>query len=138
RSAPQLWPTPADQVRPPLSEVVCADAGVREPCTTAIPLRLFERRLELRHRLGSGRCGETWRAYHHLLGRDVAVKIVPRELARADIVAGLCREAMALDKLAHRAFPRVLECDYTADGSWYLVEEFIEGEPFSDTFRRAP
>ena len=89
-------------------------------------------------RLGAGAFGEVFRARDGVLGRDVAVKIVPRELAQGDIVAGLCREAMALDKLSHRAFPRVLECDYTADGSWYMVEEFIEGERLSDTFSRAP
>jgi serine/threonine protein kinase len=138
RAAPQLWPPPPDQVRALAGEVACAGVGADEPCTAAVPPRLFERRLELRHVLGSGRCGQTWRAYHHLLGRDVAVKIVPRELAQGDIVAGLCREAMALDKLSHRAFPRVLECDYTADGTWYIVEEFIEGEALSDTFSRAP
>lgn len=136
--ASQVWPLPADQIPSPQFAEVCGKAGTSEPCTTTTPPRLFERRLELRTLLGSGRCGQTWRAYHHLLGRSVAVKIVPRELARPDIVGGLCREAVALDKLTHRAFPRVLECDYTADGSWYMVEEFIDGELFEDLFRRAP
>jgi serine/threonine protein kinase len=135
---PQIWPPLADQIPSPQVDVLCAGPGATESCTASVPPRLFERRLELRRRLGSGHCGQTWRAYHHLLGRDVAVKIVPREQARPHIVAGLCREAVALDKLTHRAFPRVLECDYTADGSWYMVEEFIDGELFEDTFRRAP
>lgn len=136
--APQVWPPPLDQGQAPPLAARCVDADAQEPCTTTVPPRLFERRLELRTLLGDGRCGQTWRAYHHLLGREVAVKIVPRGRADASVVAGLCREAMALDKLTHRAFPRVLECDYATDGSWYMVEEFIDGELLSETFKRAP
>lgn len=133
RPASQVWPPPPDLHPAPQLAALCSGAELGEPCTGTSPPRLFERRLELRTLLGDGRCGQTWRAYHHILGRNVAVKIVPRALAGTAVVSALCREAMALDKLEHRAFPRVFECDYAEDGSWYLVEELIDGETLSDT-----
>jgi len=138
RPAPHVWPPAPDRAQAPNGAQTCSSVVAGEPCTTTVAPRLFERRLELRVLLGKGRRGQTWRAYHHILGRDVAVKIVPRALPDSDVAAALCREAMALDKLRHRAFPRVLECDYAEDGSWYMVEEFIDGEPLTETFKRAP
>lgn len=138
RPSPQIWPAPPDHVPAPPPAPAGSVPELGQRCTTDAPPMLFERRLELRTRLGAGRHGQTWRAYHHILGRDVVVKIVPRAFAGTRVVAALCREAMALDKLTHRAFPRVLECDHSEDGSWYLIEEYIDGEPLTDTFARAP
>lgn len=131
-----VWPWPPDQLLAP-SVDPCDRGEASRRCVEAAPSRLFERRLELRTLVGGGRSGQTWRAFHHVLRRDVAVKIVSRDRGPA-IVASLCREAMALDKLTHRAFPRVLECDFAGDGSWYMVEEYIDGESLSKTFERAP
>lgn len=138
RPAPEVWsPAPDQQPAPPVAPA-CASTG-DDTCggAPAAP-RLFARRLELRTLLGTGKCGQTWRAYHHILGRDVAVKVLPRALARTPVLADLCREAMALDKLSHRAFPRIYECDYADDGAWYLVEEFIDGETLARTIQRGP
>jgi len=137
RPEPQVWPPAPDLLPAPSQQPACSDAGDAS-CSASAPRRLFARRLELRTLLGQGKCGQTWRAYHHILGRDVAVKILPRTLARTPVLADLCREAMALDKLSHRAFPRIYECDYNDDGSWYLVEELIDGEPLARTIQRGP
>ncbi|WAS97091.1 protein kinase domain-containing protein [Nannocystis punicea] len=137
RPEPQVWPPAADLTTAPPEQPSCSDAG-EVGCSASAPPRLYARRLELRTLLGQGKCGQTWRAYHHILGRDVAVKILPRTLARTPVLADLCREAMALDKLSHRAFPRIYECDYNDDGSWYLVEELIDGEPLTRTIQRGP
>jgi serine/threonine protein kinase len=137
RLEPQVWPPAPDLLPAPLEQPSCSDAGDTS-CSASSPPRLFARRLELRTLLGQGKCGQTWRAYHHVLGRDVAVKILPRTLARTPVLADLCREAMALDKLSHHAFPRIYECDYTEDGSWYLIEELIDGEPLARTIQRGP
>ncbi|MDC0715957.1 protein kinase domain-containing protein [Nannocystis bainbridge] len=134
---PQVWPLAPDLTPAPLEQPGCSDAGDTR-CSATAPPRLYARRLELRTLLGQGKCGQTWRAHHHILGRDVAVKILPRALARTPVLADLCREAMALDKLSHRAFPRIYECDYNDDGSWYLVEELIDGEPLARTIQRGP
>ncbi|PCC67994.1 Serine/threonine protein kinase [Nannocystis exedens] len=137
RPEPQVWPPAPDLVPAPPEQPGCSDAGDAS-CSASAPPRLYARRLELRTLLGQGKCGQTWRAHHHVLGRDVAVKILPRTLARTPVLADLCREAMALDKLTHRAFPRIYECDYNDDGSWYLVEELIDGEPLARTIQRGP
>lgn len=135
RPEPEVWPPAPDLSPAPPIQPLCRETG-NTACSASTPPRLFARRLELRTLLGTGKCGQTWRAYHHILGRDVAVKILPRTLARTPVLADLCREAMALDKLGHRAFPRIYECDFVDDGSWYLVEEFIDGEPLSRTIQR--
>ncbi len=138
RPAPDVWTPAPDQQPAPLAAPACSGAG-DDACggAPAAP-RLFARRLELRTLLGTGKCGQTWRAYHHILGRDVAVKVLPRALSRTPVLADLCREAMALDKLTHRAFPRIYECDHADDGAWYLVEEFIDGETLARTIQRGP
>lgn len=136
RPAPEVWPLAPD-LQPAPQVAGCSDTG-DDACGGPAAPPLFARRLELRTSLGTGKCGHTWRAYHHILGRDVAVKILPRALTRTPVLADLCREAMALDKLVHRAFPRIYECDYADDGSWYLVEEFIDGETLARTIQRGP
>jgi hypothetical protein len=141
RPAPEVWPPAPDLAPAPRPAAPCSgrgDIACTDPGAEATAPRLFARRLELRTLLGTGKCGETWRAHHHILGRDVAVKVLPRALARTPVLADLCREAMALDKLQHAAFPRIYECDYNDDGAWYLVEELIDGEPLAKTIQRGP
>lgn len=141
RPAPEVWPPGPDLAPAPRPSEPCHGRGdftCTDPGAEATAPRMFARRLELRTLLGTGKCGETWRAHHHILGRDVAVKVLPRALARTAVLADLCREAMALDKLQHPAFPRIYECDYNDDGAWYLVEELIDGEPLAKTIQRGP
>ncbi|MDC0719940.1 protein kinase domain-containing protein [Nannocystis bainbridge] len=137
RPARHLWPVPADRKPAPHSESGNTATPAGDPCTTSPASQLFERRLELRLRLRAGSTGQTWRAYHHALGGDVVVKIVPAALAEGEAGDRLRREAAALFKLQHTAFPQVYESDSAeADGSLYLVEEWIRGETFGDMMKR--
>lgn len=88
-------------------------------------------------RLGVGGMGAVYRAEQRALGRDVAVKVLRRELGRdADTVARFHREAQALSNLRHPNTVAVLDFGQTADGLLFLVMELLEGEMLSTRLRR--
>lgn len=135
RPALHVWPVPADKGPAPTPEPMCSEATSGDPCSATVTPQLFERRLELRLRLAETRNGQTWRAYHHVLDCEVIVKIGPRTDARPR-ASKICREATALHKLSHPAFVRIHDCDYCADGAWYLVEEYIPGATLAERLAR--
>src|SRR5260370_41531024 len=84
---------------------------------------------EIQAPIGAGGMGEVYRATDTKLGRGVAVKILPTEMAQdPDRLARFHREARAVATLNH---PNVVtlysveECD----GLHFLTMELIEGQP---------
>jgi hypothetical protein len=78
--------------------------------------------------LGAGGMGEVWRARDTRLGRDVAIKVLPRHLdADAEARARFEREAKAISSLSH-PHVCVLHDVGSTDGTSYLVMELLEGE----------
>jgi WD40 repeat protein len=78
--------------------------------------------------LGAGGMGEVFRAKDTRLGREVAIKVLPRELATdPDRLARFEREARAVAALSH---PNILAIhDFGAEGEIiYAVLEFLEGD----------
>jgi hypothetical protein len=78
--------------------------------------------------LGAGGMGEVFRARDERLGRDVAIKVLPRELSSdPDRLARFEREARAVAALSH---PNILAIhDFGTEGEiTYAVLELIEGE----------
>jgi len=78
--------------------------------------------------LGAGGMGEVYRARDTKLGRDVAIKVLPAELAsNPDALARLEREARAVAQLSH---PNILAIhDFGRQGETaYAVMELLEGE----------
>ncbi len=83
---------------------------------------------QIKARIGAGGMGEVFEARDTNLDRDVAVKVLPRELAdNASRLARLEREAKAIAALSH---PNILAIyDFgTADGTAYVVTELLKGE----------
>lgn len=78
--------------------------------------------------LGVGGMGEVYRARDSRLGRDVAIKILPAELATdQDRLKRFEREARAASGLSHPNIVTVYDVG-TADSVSYMVIELIEGE----------
>ena len=82
--------------------------------------------------LGAGGMGEVYRARDTRLGRDVAVKILPPEVAGdAGRVTRFEREARAVAALNH---PHILSIfDVGREGHvFYFVTELVEGKSLAD------
>ncbi len=107
-------------------------------------------RFELVSVLGRGGMGEVWRARDLRLGRDVAIKVLPAELAREpDRVARFEREARALAALNHPNVAQIYELGETVPDPGpggaafdvprvpvrFLVMELVEGESLSHRLR---
>jgi hypothetical protein len=86
--------------------------------------------------LGAGGMGEVYRARDTRLGRDVAVKVIPEELAaHEDRLRRFEQEARATAALNH---PNILALfDVGVEGEvHYVVEELLEGETLRERLRR--
>jgi len=78
--------------------------------------------------LGAGGMGEVYRAHDSKLGRDVAIKTLPREFADdPERLARLRREALTLASLNHPNIGAIYDLE-EADGVNCLVLELVEGE----------
>jgi Tol biopolymer transport system component/tRNA A-37 threonylcarbamoyl transferase component Bud32 len=124
-----------ERVASPPSEPSFESDGRRVP-STELPDRLGPYLiLEL---IGSGGMGEVYLAKDTRLARNVAIKILPMELARdAERVARFDREARLLAAMNHPNIATLHEIG-EADGLKYLVLELVEGETLSARLRRGP
>jgi len=88
--------------------------------------------------LGKGGMGEVYRAHDEVLGREVAIKVLPEELSTdPERLARFEREAKVLAALNHPHIGAIygLEKD---DGQHFLVLELIEGETLAERIERGP
>ena len=79
-------------------------------------------------KIGAGGMGVVYRAHDERLDRDVAIKVLPEEVAqRLDRLARFEREAKAIAKLSH---PNILAIhELRSDGGTpFIVTELLEGE----------
>ncbi len=76
--------------------------------------------------LGQGGMGQVFRAEHAMMGREVAVKVLPRAKSTPDTEAAFRREIRMLGRLDHENLVRALDAGH--DGKvYYLVTELITG-----------
>ncbi len=82
--------------------------------------------------LGSGGMGEVYRARDLRLGREVAVKVLPAEVAATpDRLARFEREARTVASLNHPNIVTLFSVE-DADGVRFLTMELVEGRTLSD------
>jgi serine/threonine protein kinase len=78
--------------------------------------------------LGAGGMGEVYRSRDARLGRDVAIKVLPRAFtSHPDRLARLEREARMLASLNHPNICAIYGFEQ-ADGIRFLILELVEGE----------
>ncbi|HJT33229.1 MAG TPA: protein kinase [Pirellulales bacterium] len=99
------------------------------------PLRLGK--FELLEELGSGSYGVVFRARDTELDRLVAIKLLRagRLASRAELERFL-REARSAAQLKHPGIVSLYEIGQTAEGSSYLIEEFVEGITLADRLEK--
>jgi eukaryotic-like serine/threonine-protein kinase len=89
--------------------------------------------------LGAGGMGEVYRARDTTLGREVALKTLPDELAREPRrLTRLRTEARVLASLNHPGIATLFGVEDLDGGVPVLVMELVEGETLADRMRRGP
>ncbi len=91
--------------------------------------------IRIKHLIGIGSMGRVYRAFQAGIDRDVAVKILHRELSgNAELVARFHREAKIASRLTHPGVVSVLMAgtipqrgDPRTGGEMYLVMEYLDG-----------
>jgi serine/threonine-protein kinase len=82
--------------------------------------------------------GEVYRAKDKILGRDVAIKVLPAQFASdADRISRFQREAKLLASLNHPNIAAIHGLE-ESDGSNFLVLELVEGETLAEHLKRGP
>ncbi|HEX4445364.1 MAG TPA: serine/threonine-protein kinase, partial [Polyangiaceae bacterium] len=84
--------------------------------------------IEIRQLVGIGAMGRVYRAFQRGIDRDVAVKVLHRELSSNQaLVARFDREAKVASRLAHPNVVHVLLVGQLPDGAMYIVMEYLDG-----------
>src|SRR6201994_424601 len=93
-------------------------------------------RYRLEARIASGGMSTVYRALDETLERQVAVKLMNREVASdSDQLERFRREARAVAQLSHPHIVGVIDAGED-DGRPYIVLEYVEGETLKDRIRR--
>ena len=81
--------------------------------------------------------GVVYLAEHPRIGRKVAIKVLLRELsANAQAVTRFFNEARASSEIRNEHIVDVLDFGELADGSSYLVLEFLDGQTLTELLRK--
>jgi eukaryotic-like serine/threonine-protein kinase len=84
--------------------------------------------IEIRQLAGIGAMGRVYRAFQRGIERDVAVKVLHRELsANPQLVARFHREAKVASRLSHPNVVQVHLAGQLPDGALYIVMEYLDG-----------
>ena len=87
-------------------------------------------RYEVLEVIGAGANSKVARAFDPLIGRIVAIKLFPRELASGEARQRFVREARVVGQLSHPSIITLHDMGVDdASETPYLVMEFIEGQP---------
>ena len=93
---------------------------------------------EIREPIGKGGMGEVFRARDVRLGRDVAIKMLPSEVAQVpERLARFRREAQVLASLNHPNIAAIHGLE-EHEGQPFLVLELVDGEDLSERLKRGP
>ena len=90
----------------------------------------------IERRLGEGGMGQVWLARDQRLARDVAIKVLPPELARdRERLSRFFQEARLASSLSHPNIAHIYDIGTDQDIA-YIVMEYVEGEPLNERRRR--
>ena len=85
--------------------------------------------------IGQGGMGHVYKAEDQVLGRTVAIKVLPRDKSTPEAVANFQREVQALASLNHPKLVRAIDAGH--DGNvYYLVTEYVPGCDMRKLVRR--
>src|SRR5579863_321414 len=92
---------------------------------------------EIQSPLGAGGMGEVYRATDTKLGRDVALKVLPGEVAQdAERLGRFRREAKVLAQLDHSNIVTIYSVE-ESDGVHFITMQLVEGLPLDRVIRQS-
>ncbi|MDX6689106.1 MAG: eukaryotic-like serine/threonine-protein kinase [Solirubrobacteraceae bacterium] len=101
---------------------------------------LLSQRYRLDAQVGTGGMSTVYRAFDTVLERQVAIKLMHREIARdSDQLERFRREARAVAQLNHPNLVGVIDAGEEGDPDYptpYIVFEYVEGETLKERIRR--
>ncbi len=85
--------------------------------------------------IGQGGMGQVFKAEHEVMGRTVAVKVLPRHKSTPEAIASFTREVRAQAQLDHTNLVRAFDAGH--DGNvHFLVTEYVPGSDLRRLLRR--
>jgi serine/threonine-protein kinase len=104
------------------------DGEVLEDDPSSIVNTVLDGQYQIESMLGKGGMGAVYRARHILLGDRVAIKIMPPEVRNnAEWLRRFRREGQAARRFRHPNAVTVYDLRTAADGTIYMVMEYVEG-----------
>ncbi|MBN2217763.1 MAG: serine/threonine protein kinase [Pirellulales bacterium] len=85
--------------------------------------------------LGRGGMGHVYLAQHNVLGREVAIKVLPRHRSTPEAIESFTREIRAQASLSHENLVRAFDGGYDRN-VYYLVSEYVHGTDLRKLVRR--
>lgn len=99
--------------------------------------RIIAGKYRLVRRIGGGSMGDVWAAVNEATEREVAIKLMPRELASStELRARMLREARACGRIRHKNVVEILDVGQTEDGEPFLVMPLLAGETLAALLER--
>ncbi|MCB9674941.1 MAG: protein kinase [Alphaproteobacteria bacterium] len=99
--------------------------------------RVLGGRFELLSRIGIGGMGAVYEGLDQATGQRVAIKVIRADLgAPVHLLRRFLREAETVASLDHPAIVRMLHVDIDDDGTFFQVQELVDGEPLSKILER--
>ena len=104
------------------------DGEVLEDEPSALIGNVLDGQYQIEDLLGKGGMGAVYRARHILLGDRVAIKLLPPEMrSNTEWLRRFQREGQAARRFRHPNAVTVYDLRTSADGTIYLVMEYVEG-----------
>jgi serine/threonine-protein kinase len=120
-----------------LEDTFCARCGA--PVTDPFVGTVVGERYRIVSRIGIGGMGAVYRAEHTMMRRDLAIKVLLPELGgKEEFARRFEREAESASRLDHPNIITVTDFGHTADGSLFLVMEFLAGESLTRAISHGP
>lgn len=130
---------PACSKRFPDGTVVCPADGsplLRVPEEDLVG-KTVDRRYRISEIIGQGGMGVVYRAEHQMLQREVALKVVRRDVVQDETaVKRFLTEARAIAALKNPHTVTIYDSGVTEDGALYYTMELLTGQPLSRALRR--
>ncbi len=90
---------------------------------------VFDERYEVLHKIAEGGMGAVYKARQLSTGKDVAIKMISRDLTKSsETVKRFRREVELQLRLSHPNIVTVIDISQTKEGDYYFVMEYVEGK----------